>query len=243
MDAWLAEEEFLSLTSPEAIPHIEPLLADLRPAVRAIAAVALANLEATRTARKIAHLALYDQDEAVREAAQKALLKMPTTHALRLLARALLQAEERAVRFRSARILGDLADPRTIPYLIEGLHFQEWFYEPSLPPPERGRWVQPYISGSTTVITSEGTVIISPEIGYIQYGPAVTEHRPGVARLRIARNYQALEALKDMTDEDFHFNKERWRHWWRRNKAELLKPKESRPEAQEEVKEAEEENE
>jgi len=224
-----AEEEFLSITSPEAIPHIEPLLRDSRAPVRAIACLALANLKVTHTAKKIAHLALSDEEGAVRNAAKEALLKMPTTDALRLLSRSLLQAEKRVERFRAARIVGEVGDPRAIPYLIEGLYFREWYYAPSEPYPERTPWVRPYISGSRTTITSGGTVIISPEIGYIRYGPAVSKPREGVPRLRTVRNYQALEALKDMTEQDFHFNKERWRHWWKRHKEEFLKAKESPP--------------
>jgi len=255
--AQFAEEEFRSITSPEAIPHIEPLLRDLRPSVRAVACLALANLKATHTAKKIAHLALSDKEGAVRDAATEALLKMSTTDVLRLLSRSLLRAEERVVRYRAARILGEADDPRTIPYLIEGLYFREWYYEPTHtgpyrggPYPERTPWVEPYISGTRTIITSEGTVIISPEIGYIRYGPAVSEPRQGVAQLRIVRNYQALEALKEMTDKDFHFNKERWRYWWKRHKQEFLpkearylKAKEGLPEAEGEVKETEKGNE
>ena len=216
-----AEEEFLSITSPEAIPHIEPLLRDSRAPVRAIACLALANLKAAHTAKKIAHLALSDEEGAVRNAAREALLKMPTTDALRLLSRSLLQAEKRVERFQAARILGEIGDPRAIPYLIEGLYF-----EPARLPHERRRWAQPprmrYKTTTVTIITSEGT----REARTYEDSPRRID---GVLRLRTVRNYQALEALKHMTQQDFHFNKERWRHWWKRHKEEFLKAKESPP--------------
>jgi hypothetical protein len=144
----------------------------------------------------------------------------------------MLPADSDDLRFLVSEALGAIGDPRAIPYLVEYL---SWTRLRARPQPEPGRQhprtesalVPTYVVGIRAKV-APGVVAYEPIVAAYRHGERMILNPEGEPRdtwnempadaEETILNYDALEALKAITGQDYRFDKEAWRNWYLANR-------------------------
>jgi len=199
-----AEETLLSLDHPKISGALLiRYLVDRRSALRALICTALGKLAYKQAASALYVLAMKDGSERVASAAAKALWKLGTTKQQTKVVQSLF-AKSSKRRIRAANLLEAIADPKTIPYLIEALHLKAI---------KMVEQVQEEHGISRSGRRVAGT--------YGRYNLPITggisvQRSAKVPTLTFLFNPGARRALQKMTGKDYDYDKPGWFDWWKK---------------------------
>ncbi|MBI3723919.1 HEAT repeat domain-containing protein, partial [bacterium] len=186
-------------------PLVEERLGDTNAEVRRSLVELLGKLKQKSSAARLAQVVLDDADRSVRQAAAAALWATADVPARTDVVQALFHRRSQK-RDRAAEALVVVADPETVPYLIEGLYIRV----------ERTVEVDP----DDHVILRGGSGAALREGAFGGY------HEEEAARARQSVYHDsslALAALKKITGRDFDYSKGDWWSWWQKEgRAKLL---------------------
>ncbi len=190
-----AEKALWRMHDPLAHPAIAALLDSPEPDLRLASLKAIRKLDITAISGRLVRTALFDPVEEARLRAAELLVPQYNPQVRRILVQA-LSSEEKTVRSAAASILGAVKDPATIPALIDGLYLTYHFQ-----------------SGEA-----------APVIGLRAHAPqglpparVIPLDQPPDSQDFFVINYEALDALKTMTGQDFGTSKQKWHEWWAEN--------------------------
>lgn len=202
-----AELDTLLKDDPALVgPLVEERLGEHDATVREALCEVLGKVKAKVSAPRLVAITFEDEDYDVRVAAAKAVWAVEDNAARTQLVQSLFSPKAQ-IRERAAEALGQIRDPETIPYLIEGL------YLVAMAKVEVEQ--EPQVSRGIGGVRAEGN------FGgyYVQAGEVREE-----TRLVYLYSKKVLAALQKMTGRDFDYSKHDWFQWWEKEgKEKLLK--------------------
>jgi 3-deoxy-D-manno-octulosonate 8-phosphate phosphatase KdsC-like HAD superfamily phosphatase len=228
-----AREELSSTNAPAAFAALVGELSNDSPLVRTAILNALVNYGDDDAALAALEVAMWDPDRDVRFRARRVLSGKQNEAAFRG-AIAFFAWNHDETRFAAAEVLGSIGDLRAIPHLIDYLSWTRpggVRREPSPRRRRRGDGVVPtWIVGYRAKV-APGVVAYEPVLAGRDRGEIVIidpdrtddqgwEDFPSAVDEMIL-NYEALEALRALTGEDFGFDKNAWANWYLANQARL----------------------
>lgn len=214
---------FRSIDSVDALPALKKYLLEGQSVEhRMLYAEVLANIADPQALVKLVELSLYDEHHRVREKAAENLPADQVDEVVTLYLQALKHPNHRVIR-RAATYLGQLGDLRVVPYLIETLSSSHTY---QVRVPVQNSYNVSVTRGNEGIL---GSPLLPPEVelglrtGQYPYGVIIndmTQQNKSVQTqlvnvTRELQNAEVLAALKEITQEDFGFNKPRWRSWWK----------------------------
>jgi len=209
-----ATAEFLAIEDPVAGPAVVELLKARQLRIRTLAMTVVEERGFRGGDEPLVKTALGDRDPELRRLARLALLRTGGDGALKLLVEALAGGDGQ-VRRRSALLLGEIGDPRTVPALIKSI--RETVVTGSTGgPPVVGRLGgrdESIISDYDTV-TAPGVAVVVPRVERIS--SSVGGGSPGRVVVKTLVNYEAVDALETITGLELGDDPQAWRQWWQR---------------------------
>lgn len=214
---------FAALSDPDAVPAIVNFLGENGDVeVRLLCVRLLGQFSGPKPVAPLVRKSLFDRELSIRAAARKALRPEQYELALELYVPE-LKNESNMVVQRAAVAIRDLGDKTAVPYLIAALV-------------TRHRWKVEVPSASTAsvMMTPNGQVGMAGQqpwlpaevealarTGQLPYGaivvPSGLEQRLPNRVVTIkgdVKNAEVLAALKQITGQDFGYNKRAWETWW-----------------------------
>lgn len=215
-----AMAEFQHLTDPDAVTALRHTMETHRDAhIRALYVDVLRQLPNHAGVPALVNRYLLDGDVGVRTGARHALTPEHYAVATPLLLKGLAATDNGVVR-RSAQMLGEIGDPKAVPYLIQALVTTHTYQ--SQIPVNQGVSFGQTASGGTVLNPNQN--VLPPDIalmartGQLPYG--VNVQQQGFQRYRTVNvrvdmtNVEVLEALKKITGKDLGFRERDWQLWW-----------------------------
>ena len=193
-----AEKALWRLHDPLAHPAIAALLDSPVPQVRLAALKAIKKLDIRDIPGRLVRVALFDPEDDLRSRAQELLVPLYNPQVRQILLQA-LRNEDKSVNSAAACVLGAVKDPSTVPALIDALYFT-YHYRPGEAAPVLG-------------IRTVGAPQPPPRTIPLDQPP----DSPDVFII----NYDALDALKAITGQDFGTSKRDWLEWWTENEPQI----------------------
>ena len=217
-----ALQELSAITDSLAIPALSKRFRDEpQPALRELYISILGRMQSVESLQALLYQAIFDSQPNLREVAVAAVPEDQTNAAIRALVRG-LKSELNLVVGRSATALALLGNDQVVPQLIDALVTTH-----------RYRVVVPDNGANTIGFAANGgqaplTSGLPPDVelqlmtGQLPYGAVVIPPNDPGAQMRkktqiikrTQKNGAVLEALKSLTDEDFSYNRSKWRLWW-----------------------------
>jgi len=214
------QQKLYGVRTPYSAHYVVKYIRDRDPALREVATAALGKLKDKSVVPQLVKVAMGDPESAVRRQAGKALGAIADLSGVMRLSPFLTHAQKLA-RIRAARALEEMADVRAVPYLIEGL-FVKIRIVSELDPFHRSDSEK---STTTTTNTAGGlrTQTTSPVITKtVPDGTSLSLVGGKPVKHTYEENKAALEALQELTGQDFGYSKSKWRDWWEASKDDLL---------------------
>lgn len=217
-----AVDELKAITDPHAIPALAKQFRD-HPDIdyREFYIGILGNMQGREALQALLYQAVFDAKPVVRTAAIAAIPEERTEEAIQALVRG-LKSDLRVVVGRSATALAQLGNDQVVPQLIDALITTH-----------RYRVVVPDTGANTIGFAANGgpapvTSGLPPDVeiammtGQLPYGAVVVPPPNPGAQLRrktriekrTEKNPAVLNALIQLTGEDFSYNRNKWRLWW-----------------------------
>lgn len=212
---------FAALDDPDAVPALVNFLGDHRdPQVRMMCVQLLGQLEGPKPVEPLVKKSLTDAKKDIRTAARRAISPSQRPLALQHYVPELKSDSNTTVQ-RAAIAIREIGDMSVVPYLI-----------PALVTSHRWKVQVPAATEISIGTTADGQIgfgqssLLPPEVealartGQLPYGAIVVPFTPQarVTRTRTIRadvkNIEVLKALKEITGEDFGYNKRNWESWW-----------------------------
>ncbi|TWU12239.1 hypothetical protein CA54_10620 [Symmachiella macrocystis] len=227
-----AFQELSAITDSLAIPALSKRFRDeSRPALRELYISILGRMQSAESLQALLYQAIFDSQPNLREVAVAAIPETQINAAITALVRG-LKSELNLVVGRSATALALLGNDQVVPQLIDALVTTH-----------RYRVVVPDNGANTIGFAANGgqaplTSGLPPDVelqmmtGQLPYGAVVIPPNDPGAQMRqktqivkrTQRNGAVLEALKSLTDEDFSYNRPKWRLWWAEKNNNVGKP-------------------
>ncbi|WP_339912126.1 HEAT repeat domain-containing protein [Symmachiella dynata] len=227
-----AFQELSAITDTLAIPALSKRFRDSpHPALRELYISILGRMQSAESLQALLYQAIFDSQPNLREVAVTAIPETQTNTAITALVRG-LKSELNLVVCRSATALALLGNDQVVPQLIDALVTTH-----------RYRVVVPDNGANTIGFAANGgqaplTSGLPPDVelqlmtGQLPYGAVVIPPNDPGAQMRqktqivkrTQRNGPVLEALKSLTDEDFSYNRPKWRLWWAEKNNNVVKP-------------------
>ncbi len=227
-----AFQELSAITDTLAIPALSKRFRDSpHPALRELYISILGNMQSAESLQALLYQAIFDSQPNLREVAVAEIPEAQTNAAITALVRG-LKSELNLVVGRSATALALLGNDQVVPQLIDALVTTH-----------RYRVVVPDNGANTIGFAANGgqaplTSGLPPDVelqlmtGQLPYGAVVIPPNDPGAQMRqktqivkrTQRNGAVLEALKSLTDEDFSYNRPKWRLWWAEKNNNVGKP-------------------
>lgn len=216
-------QKLQEIREPSAIPALVKVMAehdDLQ--VRRFFVRLLSQIGGPAPVAPLVHRSLVDADADIRSAALAALDKSQHPMATTLYVTA-LQNELRVIVQRAAVALGQIGDRHSIEPLIEALvteHRYRVTYQQSTPSFAVGNDGSIGYAGSTSGLPPNVEALA--RTGQLPYGavvlptPGTTVTRSTIIKRR-EHNVEVLNALKQLTGQEFGFDQRTWRLWWAAN--------------------------
>jgi HEAT repeat protein len=208
----------LELDEPLAIPAICLVLSDDdRPQSRVLLVEVLAESEMDTAILNLLALTLLDGDASVRSAAAAALADRAAPRVSRLLRHALVCRNDVVVR-RAAQVLGRLRDRSAVPDLIDALTASE---STSGTPDVRAVFeaATESLNQPIAVALGENGATHPSEVAVAAYQRALSRRADDASSRRGALRTEVQEALIAITGQNYGFDADAWRVWWRENQA------------------------
>jgi hypothetical protein len=207
-------EKILQIRDPLAILPLARELSQGNRVCRQLLAEVLSRFPQDEATMNLAVLALVDPDEGIREATLRQLRRRDDPR-IPAQFRQALRGEDWLVR-RAARGLGMLRVEEAVPELINSLTAQRRML---VEVPVRGyinNMPRAFDGATQVVIGGSTTVVYSPTVGIILDATAPTAGIRTEWQMRDVTVYrtEVLEALKEITGQNFGFDSTEWRRWY-----------------------------
>lgn len=215
-------QELLKIQNAHAAPAIVRFIDDSHDQLREAATQVLGALKDASVIPTLANSALEDDSEMVRRQATLAMKAIGSVAALNHLTPHLTRNRQKSRRYRAAQALGEIGDPRVIPYLIEAL-FVKIKIVSGLNPFQRPDQTA---SENTSKVAGENSVITKftgEKVEKTSISDGLTSGAKANVEEEFEENPAALEALKRLTGQDFDYSKPKWRTWWNTHEQEVLR--------------------
>lgn len=210
--------KFRELRDHDAIPAIvDFLLGEANPEIRRLAIQTLAQMEGTAAVPALARVALSDADASLQSVAFQALSEEQRAAAVPFFQRALRDESNLIVR-RAAVLLGRCGVRQAVPTLVEALATSHKIRVPQGP-----AYAGSFNRDGSTAGSGSG---LPPDIeaamraGQLPYGVVIDNSgtpKPPVKWVTVRvplQNSEALDALRNLTQQNFGYDKRAWRLWW-----------------------------
>jgi hypothetical protein len=168
--------------------------------------------------KPLVEIALGSKDPEVARLARLALVRTARGEALRPLVEALGNAR-REVRHRAAVVLGEIGDPRVVPFLIDAIREPmpvEEFSSPTV-----GLSPNQPTEQAIEATTAPGVAVMMPKVQQFTSGTGISAGGTTVA-VRAGINYDAVDALEAITSVQLGGDQAAWGRWWAREGERLL---------------------
>jgi len=185
------------------------------PAVRAFAASELGRLEELEAVRPLLRTAILDTKEPVRQAATASLKSLGQPDVIYPLIRALASGHPQ-IRANAAAAIGDFGDIVGVEYLVRRLSMN-WG-----PTGRNNISVMNQVSyiRDFDVEIAQRAQIGDPIVGILREGVILDAQVFGVARTVDTIERRIIYgSLRKLTGQDFGYDRDAWREWWKRNRA------------------------
>lgn len=124
------------------------------------------------------------------------------------------------VRHRAAVVLGEIGDPRVVPYLIEAI--REPLPTGEVTPPTLGVAARERVpQRAVESTTAPGIGVMKPRVEQTTSTTGISLGG-GAVEVMTATNYDAVDALEAITGVQLGGDQVAWRRWWDREGAGLL---------------------
>lgn len=209
-----ARQQLLAIDEPLAIDLLMRMLGEKGDSTdRQVLIDVLAGIAGAESTAALVEVALVAAEEMNRLAAAEALAPRKSAALLSQLVKELANEDNRRVR-RSAVILGMIGDSSVVPPLVDALiTTHERVIEPTQAEIIQYMTGQP-VQTSRTVILPDGTIVrrnlIAGQTAEQAFARQVPRRRVIVEE---ERNGEVLEALQQLTGENFGFSEPTWRDW------------------------------
>jgi len=206
--------EIEKVRSPAAHKPFVQMLSNRSDEVRALFVEIVASRRIPGSGRKLAQLAVEDNVPDIRLTALKALPHVGDAAATRyLIGRLSPRPDKLETTSRSARALAEIGDPRAVDKLVDVLVTAA---------PPRGATMRRTVSATgirrIRPAVAPGVVVPDYEIEPIRRSTGIG----GNATPPLYGNAMVLDALAQITGQDFKYDQATWRAWWRQNKKVLV---------------------
>jgi hypothetical protein len=212
-------EKYLKVKDPLAVPALEKGAKHHKAYMRFLTVKVYGNFKPELVTKPLVKLAVSDKDERVRAEAVNVLreIKSPTAYVGML--KNFYYSPNGDVRLQAMDALGALKDKNSVAPLIESVAY-EVRRVVSIPTGTPDTFVGTQsrkVIGYRKIIDSFGRVVDVPIIGNVTsgYGSGGTTRK---LVHDIIFNLGARLALKEITGQDFNYDKKEWREWWKKNK-------------------------
>jgi hypothetical protein len=213
-----ARAELLAVDDPGAARAVVELLRHPNPQVQLLALTLMEKRGFAGGDKPLVDMALGSREAEVARLARLALVRTARGEALKPLVEGLGNARSE-VRHRAAVILGEIGDPRVVPFLIDAIREPMPVEESNSPtvglsadlPTERA--IEAY--------TAPGVAVMKPKVQQFTSGTGIGVGG-AVVEIGTAINYDAVDALEAITRVQFGADQAAWRRWWAREGERLL---------------------
>jgi RNase P/RNase MRP subunit p29 len=214
-----ARVELLAVDDPGAATAVVDLLRHPNPRIQLLALTLVEERGFPGGDKPLVDIALGSDVPEVARLARLALVKTARGEALKPLVEALGSAR-REVRHRAAVILGEIGDPRVVPFLIDAIPEPmpvEEFTSPTVglspnQPTER----------AIEATTAPGVAVMMPRVQQFTSGTSMGTGGT-LVEIGTAVNYDAVDALEAITRVQLGGDQAAWGRWWAREGDSLLR--------------------
>ncbi len=216
-----AYDELTGITDSQAIPALSQRFRDhQQSSLREMYVEILGRMQSPESLQALIYQAAFDSQPHVRSAAVAAIPEQQHNDAIAAFVRG-LKSELNVVVGRSATALAQLGNDQVVPQLIDALVTTHRY---RVVVTDNSNTIGFAANGGPMPLTSGLPPDLELQLmtGQLPYGAVVIPpHDPG-AELRkktkivkrTQKNAAVLQALKTLTNEDFSYNRDRWRLWW-----------------------------
>jgi hypothetical protein len=211
--------ELLAVEDPAAARAVVDLLRHPSPQVQFLALTLVETRGFPGGDKPLVGLALESPVPEVARLARLALVRTAQGEALKLLVPALGDARSE-VRHRAAVVLGEIGDPRVVPYLIQAI--REPLPTEEVKPPTLGLTSQDHVPvRAIEATTAPGVAAMKPRVEENTSSTGIALGGVAVETPRVM-NYDAVDALEAITGEQFGGDQAAWWRWWESEGPSLL---------------------
>jgi hypothetical protein len=210
--ARLGEEKLRGIDDPLAFDAIVGQFGkEKEDSLRVLMCELLANIEGEEPTLELVRRAIADISDNVRWAAVERLVERDDPAAVRSLLK-LLSSDHNTVVRRAAEAIGAIGDPTAVPGLIDALVTKHKQIVTRGQQTSFSGTVAPVGVFEFEPIVAPGAVAFRPIVGYQASGAGFSTISKEVVTLSV-ENQEVLDALREITKEDFGYNQATWRQW------------------------------
>jgi len=214
-----ARAELLAVADPDAAKAVVDLLRHSSPQIQFLALTLVEERGFLGGDKALVTIALGSEVPEVARLARLALVRTAQGEALKLLVGALSDPRGE-VRHRAAVVLGEIGDPRVVPYLIEAI--REPLPTGEVTPPTLGVAARERVpQRAVESTTAPGIGVMKPRVEQTTSTTGISLGG-GAVEVMTATNYDAVDALEAITGVQLGGDQVAWRRWWDREGAGLL---------------------
>jgi len=213
-EAKKATESYRNIKDEAALKWVLAQLNHKSKKLRLLTIEVLCNFDVSRVGDALIETALKDDDEEVRKEAATALRRLRCRWAYVRFFEAMFYNRSADVRGNAVDALGTLKDKNSIPPLIESLIIKVRGVEAASGREFFVGSVARRVIGYKEIVDRFGNRIRVPIIASVVSGVGSSPFGTGES---FETNYQAREALRQITGRDFNYDQDEWREWWKEN--------------------------